>query len=54
MAAMSVSKRVRRRAGVSLTETLVVLAILSVLFSFYASAVVRAFLKSMATLQGLQ
>jgi prepilin-type N-terminal cleavage/methylation domain-containing protein len=49
---MNFSQRARRRAGVSLTETLCVLAILAILFSFYASAVVRAFLKSMATLQG--
>jgi prepilin-type N-terminal cleavage/methylation domain-containing protein len=54
MADTKSSERLHRRAGVSLTETLCVLAILTLLFSFYASAVVRAFIKSMATLQGLQ
>ncbi|MGQ0633483.1 MAG: type II secretion system protein [Planctomycetaceae bacterium] len=44
----------RRRGGVSLTELLCVLAILAVLVGMYASAVVRAYLRVMTFLQGVQ
>ena len=45
--------RIHRRAGVSLVETLCVLAILSVLVGFYAWSVMQAFVKVMAFIKTL-
>jgi prepilin-type N-terminal cleavage/methylation domain-containing protein len=45
--------RAKLRRGVSLTELLCVLAILSVLVGLYASAVVRAYLRIMKFLESV-
>lgn len=43
-----------RRRGVSLTELLCVLAILSILMGLYAYSVMRAFVRIKTFLEGLQ
>lgn len=42
------------RAGVSLTELMCVLAILSILFSLYLGSILRAYVKIMAFIKTLQ
>jgi prepilin-type N-terminal cleavage/methylation domain-containing protein len=51
---MNVSKGSHPRAGVSLTELMCVLAILSILFSLYLGSILRAYLKIMAFIKTLQ
>ncbi len=46
--------RLRGRSGVSLTELMCVLAILSILFALYVGTIVRAYVKIMAFIKTLQ
>jgi prepilin-type N-terminal cleavage/methylation domain-containing protein len=51
---MKTLRKSHTRAGVSLTELLCVLAIMSILLALYLSSIVRAYVKIMAFIKTLQ